>query len=107
MQRPTELERRGRTVEGWLKQLCDKFSLSRIEIIASNSGIIVRAIPGTFSPVVAARRDEAFAGCGSVSMQEAEEITRKALEPIAYGRGQNLGDALAEAEAVLKAHEPR
>jgi hypothetical protein len=84
-----------------IKTLLRRFSLSRLEITATPSTFIIRAVPDGMNPLVGPRRQAAMEAAaaaepdGSISLAQARRITEESLSaPVATARGGSLEAAL-------------
>ena len=69
--------------------------IDRVDISVRERGVIAYAIPSSFHPAVAERRDHAFAKAGgSVTIEQATAINAEARDsPVAHGRGRTILEA--------------
>lgn len=91
-----------KTLEAAVRRLLNYHAISRIEFSTNGrDGVMARAIPETWHPLVKARRDAAFlahesAGRDSISLREAEKITAESMAPVARVNAPSFVDAVAK-----------
>ena len=90
-----------------IRRMLQNHRLDKIEMTVTLQLNVARAIPASYHPVVAKRRDEAYAmRSGSISLDEATAINEAARDgSVAIATGKTMLMALTNLEAQLVAFE--
>lgn len=71
-------------LDSQVRQLMRKHRLAQVRVTCSQDRVVAEALPDRHHPIVEERRLAAFAGAGSISMNEAAAIHERATrEPVA------------------------
>jgi hypothetical protein len=84
-----------------LRRLINGNSLAGISIHVSRDGFSAKAMPDGFHPMVAKRREAAFAERSEWSIGEAQKINEASMTPVAHVFGKTLDETVAALKAAL------
>lgn len=73
-----------------IRSILNRHRLSRIDITLTGLSVIARAIPDTFHPLVASRRQAALSKLESVTLQELEAVTSASMVQV----GMHIADTI-------------
>jgi hypothetical protein len=90
-----------------MRRIVKRPGISKLVIYFSGYGVAVNAIPDANHPLVKARREEAYAAAGSMSVAEATKINEDSMGPVGRGHASDLVGAITSLEADLKKHDSR
>jgi hypothetical protein len=88
-----------------LRRLINKHNLAKIELIIATGGVFARALPSTWHPEVARRREVAFAGRDH-TLSEATALRETFMAQVASAKGATLEEAVAALSAELAKGTP-
>lgn len=95
------------TLDPALKRLLNTHKLQRLDAHVSHDFVVIYAMPESWHPLVAQRRDEALARAagpdGSLSLAQASKAGAEAQAAVALARGATWDEALAKLRTALKA----